>query len=429
MKKTIFIFFIIIIVLCACMFTACKKHVHSFEYTPNIETHLKKYTCGCNEFTTSEFHQDNDYDGMCDKCKTTVREKSNQTSKTINTEDNYIIFPTEKSDLHREVLNEALLEYSINNNKGFEKYGDFEICSLISEQDSQKYNLDIFQAKIGQDDVYYFAKYKDDIYFISPFPLSYKGNNCITSIAITDINDDGYVEILTSVLTGIRDGSSGMSFITVIDTSTRHSIKMTIYDNIVCFKENYDGVVSLYNANGALPSSDDIQNGKLNDKYYDSADNLFDTPILNTSNYEFADRTVNASCDLFSVEITVCDAAIDFPYLFMDDYFGVYFEVNVKMTYLGRSFCYVSSDGYLDSAVAVFTNNANQIECEGWLLSEVITEFTIKRGEVLERTYRYVDSARNLNVEGIYDMIITYELEEEGIFETIVIEDFLRLTR
>ena len=88
MKKTIIIFLIIIIALGACMFTACKKHEHTFEYIPNIETHLKKYTCGCNEFTTSEFHQDNDYDGMCDKCKTTVREKSNQTSKTINTEDN-----------------------------------------------------------------------------------------------------------------------------------------------------------------------------------------------------------------------------------------------------------------------------------------------------------------------------------------------------
>ena len=36
-----------------------------------------------------------------------------------------------------------------------------------------------------------------------------------------------------------------------------------------------------------MPTKEDLVNGKLDEKYYDLSNNLFDTPTLNTSCYVF----------------------------------------------------------------------------------------------------------------------------------------------
>ena len=145
---------------------------------------------------------------------------------------------------------------------------------------------------------------------------------------------------------------------------------------------------------------------------------------------EFKERKVNASCDLFEVEITINDGSIKFPYLFKSTYYdSPYFTVNVKMKYLGKTFSYTSPDGYLDGATVSFVNNDSSINCEGWGATCEVKKFVIMTGMEIEREYRYHEDLNAVNEVGIYDMVITYENDETNLKESIVIKDFLQVTR
>ena len=71
-------------------------------------------------------------------------------------------------------------------------------------------------------------------------------------------------------------------------------------------------------------------------------------------------------CDIYVTLETINDGSIKFPYLFKSTYYdSPYFTVNVKMTYLGKTFSYTSPDGYLDGATVSFVNN----DCSPGLLN------------------------------------------------------------
>ncbi len=352
-------------------------------------------------------------------------------SDVINTKANFTFFPTGKSDLHNEELKAAYESYMIEHNWDLSSWGDYEIYNFISEENSEKYNLDIFQVYYSKSS-YYFIKHNNDVYQISPFDLNNENSNCINHIAITDINNDGHIEILTAI-NSFADRSPRdyycTSFIMIIDTHSKHSIKITDYKNLNYFKENEDGVISIYNTDGTMPNIDNLHDGILDEKYYYLANNLFDTPVLNTSKYEFKEQYIKTSCDLFEVEVTISDGTIKFPYLFKSTYTAPSLTINVKMTYLGETFGYTSPDGYLDGATVSFVNENDTISCEGWCATCVVSKFIIFKGQVIERDYKYNESLNKINEVGLYDMVITYENEETNLKESIVIEDFLQLTR
>ena len=425
----ILIITIIVFAIVSCGgFNTKDNHEHSFEYIFEGETHLKKYTCGCSSLNVPGFHFDEDLDDFCDKCNSKIDVVETPVNKSINTEDNYVFFPTEKSDLNRQVLKDALITYSKDNNCGYENKGDFEIFNFITKDDSEKYSLDIFQA-VFSDCIYYFVKHGVNIYYVDYAFASSKSEHCITNIAITDINGDEYIEILVGVANYQDEEGEGDSQIVVIDTYTEHSVTVRNYDYICYLKENENGIVSIYHTNGIIPTVGSVKNGKLDESYYDLANDLFESPTLNTANYKFASYTLNAACDLYSAEITISDATIKFPYLFKNSYYGAFFEVNVKMTYLGKTFSYVNSNTYLDGAVVTFVNANDKITFEGWNAGCALTEFKIQNGMIIDRTYRYNEYLGNLNAEGMYDMVITYKNKAAGIEESIVIENFLILTR
>lgn len=363
-------------------------------------------------------------------CDVIIKEDYNLPEKEISTKANYTFFPTERSSLHKDELKEAYEKYKTDNNINLESWGEYEIYSFISESDSKKYNLDIFEVCYVNGS-YYYIKYKSDMYSIVPFDLGNPNSHCMTHLAITDINDDGYIEVLTAINSFADRGSYYYctSFMTVVDTFTKCSMDVTNYKNINYFKENEDGVICIYNANGKVPVVEDLHNGKLDEKYYDLADNLFDTPVLNTSKYEFKEQFVKTSCELYEVEITITEGSINFPYLFKTAYPQVSFNVNVKMTYLGKPFSYTSPDTYLDGATVTFVNNTNEILCEGWAAGEAITKFHIFTGQVIERTYKYNEDLNDVNEVGLYDMVITYANEETKLSESITIKDFLKVKR
>lgn len=374
-------------------------------------------------------HVDENEDDVCDECAKTLVYTS---SKVIDTKTNYTFFPTERSNLHNAELIEAYEKYKLEKNVVLEAWGDYEIYSFITEADSQKYNLDLFEVCYEQGSFYY-IKHLNDIYPIAPFDLGgIDGpSHCLTHVAVTDINADGYIEVMTAINSFEDRGRYYYctSFIQVTDTYTKYSIDINDYQNITYFKENKDGVICIYNADGKVPLVSDLNNGKLDEKYYDLANNLYDTPVLNTSKYEFEEKNVRAACDLYSVDITISDESIMFPYLFKNTYTPPYFTINVKMTYLGETFSYVNGDSYLDGATVSFVDEKRVISCEGWVAFEVITSFVITKGMVIEHTYRYLEDLNDVNNVGEYDMIINYRNEHNNINETIVIEDFLKVSR
>lgn len=453
-------------------------HKHTYSYTSAGEVgHYTHFTCGCPSEEGTTHHYDENGDYLCDACKCDMTEFANEwkydethhwyetdagtvycygehenfdedlscdicscgleynnTSdkeiSAINTQANFTFFPAPKSNLNNKELQTAYEAYMIECNRDLSSWGNYEIYNFTSEDIYNKYNLDVFEVSYEKSS-YYFVKYNDTVYQISPFDLSNINSHCINHIAITDINNDGYIEILTAI-NSFADRKTSYycaSFIRIIDTKSKNSIEITDYKNINYFKENEEGIISIYNANGIMPVIDDLHNGILDEKYYNLATNLFDTPVLNTSLYEFKEKYVEASCDLFEVEITINDGSIKFPYLFKSTYSSPYFTINVKMTYLGDTFSYTSPDGYLDGAVVSFVNNDSLINCEGWGAPSVISKFTILTGMEIEREYRYHEDLNIVNEVGIYDMVITYENEETDLKESIVIKDFLQVTR
>ena len=416
MKKKINI---IVVIFTLIMCSGCiniphnDNHEHTYEFIPFEETHFKQYTCGCPSPEIVTLHFDNNNDGLCDECKYNMKKIKN-----------YTFFPTEKSDLHRNELLEAY--QTITNN--FVTLEEYEIYNLINEEDSDKYDLDLFQVCYEKETLYY-LKHHDKLYSIVPFALNNGNNHCITHVAITDVNNDGYIEIFTAVNSFAKNGKSSMSFIQVTDTLTGHFVEITDYDDITYFKENEQGMMSIYNANGIWAKTDDLNNGKLDEKYYDLADNLFDTPVVNTAKYEFKERYLETECKLFNVEITIDDYSIKFPYLFESTYTPPSFKINVKMKYLGKTFSYVNGNTYLDGATVKFTNETSRIVYEPWFAGEAITPFTIETGMVIDSEYKYNESLDNQNAAGVYDMVITYSNSDNNIKDTIIINDFLTLTR
>ena len=91
------------------------------------------------------------------------------------------------------------------------------------------------------------------------------------------------------------------------------------------------------------------------------------------------------------------------------------------MTYLGESFSYVNSTGYLDGATCTFINGEDKIICEGWGETCVVTTFSVFTGMEIDRTYFYPYNLSNQLKKGTYDMVISYR------GESVVIEDFLTI--
>lgn len=351
----------------------------------------------------------------------------NRTS--INTQSNYYFFPTEKSQLHIEELTNVAENYFAQHSNMPGVSENFEIYSLISESDSERYNLDIFQVQF-ENNSYYLAKHNDDIYHLTTFEVRNELANALNHIAITDINEDGYIEILSCCVTA-SSKSPATSNVVIVDTKTKIACDFFEFykGSLIYFKENEDGVISIYSTNGKSPTYNEIQNGNFAAEYYDLATNLVETPVLNTSQYKFNKDKLKAACELYSVEIEIIDSDVKFPYLLKATYPPKAFSINVKMTYLGKPFSYVNGTSYMDGATISFVNSKDRIDCEGWGEFTVVTPMMITTGMVIDRTYIYREDVENLFTPGVYDMVITYQNEHNNISESIVIENFLTVSR
>lgn len=357
--------------------------------------------------------------------------QSDNINQDIYKGSNYAFFPCEKEEVNSESLTKSYEEYLESLSLDYSStFGEYKIFNHISKDDKEKTNIDLFSVEY-ETISFYFIKYEDSMYEISPFSLSKENNNCITHIGISDVNNDGHIEIYSAVNSFKNRGDYYYctSFLKVYDSKLKTYIAATDYDNVNYFKENNEGVLCIYNADGILPIEDDLSNGVLDSKYYSLATNLFDTPILNTSKYEFENKNITKECKLYSVDITINENTIYFPVLLEKAYVMPCFTIDVKMTYLGKTFSYTNPTLYLDGATVIFKNGRNEIFYEQWGELDAVADFTIETGQVIERTYKYNESLNYRFEEGTYDMVINYKNEKNNIDQSIIVYNFLKVSR
>ena len=361
----------------------------------------------------------------------------------IYTGENYVFFPTAKSNLHNSELKEAFENFIASSNPYWTPAPDYEVYNFVDAKTSKRYDIDIFQTYHKKEEqVQYYVRQGQDVYALSSASSIY--TTCLTNCAITDIDHDGNIEILVACLV-IFDDTNNHSNVYVIDTNTKTSTSLTYYDSASYFKESEDGVVSIYNlSTGKTPAQKDGESGVLDRSYFDKATVLADAPMLNTINFEFKQRFFEASCNLFNIVGTVNVIEDKFPYLFKDRYpHSIAFEIEFTMTYLGESFSYVAASNFPISPSAKFVSDdkiiaPNMISGRWWYPPakyEVVTgqETVVKSN--FPCVYEY------LNAVGTYDLVISYDVNYDGgcseefpdvvavsVHDQIVIEDFLTIT-
>lgn len=348
------------------------------------------------------------------------------TTSSIDTTSNYTFFPTNGSSLNIEILNDIFNEYITNNETNIT---DYTIINFSSKEISEKYNIDLIKV-IYNDKSNYYIRNNKDIYYLN---LSYSNHysNNFTHFAITDINKDGYIEILSSInaLISYENVTYINSQVIIFDTKSKYIMKLAQNNNINYFKENSDGIICVYNVNDEIDYTNVFIKRNINQDYYDKANNLYDEPTLNTANYKFKIKQFKDKCKTFKVEVNIDDSKISFPYLFKNSINHPVLNIYVKMTYLGKAFSYTSPHYGLEGAKVSFVNENYLIKnVEGGYFAAQ-RKFEIYPGTIIESTNIFYEELNNLYNEGKYDIRIKYENIQNNIQDEIIIKDFFELKR
>ena len=362
--------------------------------------------------------------------------------------ENFIFFPEERNDLHNAELREAFEKYVAQTHPYWDVGTDYALYNHVSEEISKKYNLDIFETRhVESEQIGFYIKHKDSVKELFSIHTSRAG--CITNCAITDVNNDGYIEILiaSGVLFGLNDSHANVY---ILDTRTDYLLEATRYDEVFFLKENDDKVVSFYTLEeGTYFDKNCSVNGVFNSAFLDKANVLAVVPELNTTKLSFKDTSFTASCDLFDVVVQVEDIASSFPYLIAEEYGFHYVDilahaVKVRMTYLGEPFTYIGNTTYLPGVIPQLVKNEKSVSASSItpLWGDMPTKHIVTTGMEIDSSLGiYLPGDEPYEV-GVYDLILTYSVNEPGgtyeefgeiapvsVYGQIIIEDFLTVTR
>lgn len=324
-----------------------------------------------------------------------------------NLKDNDIFFPSEASALNKERFIASFEE--MLGEKANEM--EYEVLSnYVPQEKSELYNFDAFTVEMN-DEIHFYAWFNGKIYNLTSIGAIINNNYHFLHFCVSDINNDGYLEISTSVnFNRTSKNPFSFTYVTIIDEYSEKIIRFdNTYNAFAYFKEDQDGVIGVY-----------ISDTKTyDDGSYDESNTLLTKLLPNDYKFTFKKREYNCSSDNYDALITIDDNTAYFPVL--SDCARIGFKVNVNMTYLGESFSYVNSTGYLDGATCTFINGEDKIICEGWGETCVVTTFVVSTGMEIDRTYFYPYNLSNQFKKGTYDMVISYR------GESVVIEDFLTI--
>ena len=318
----------------------------------------------------------------------------------VDTED-FTFFPTSSISLGVGEFKKDFLESKFyTSNVTYQTY-----LNCTPEEIAKKYNIGAFKV-ITTDATLFFIWYDGHIERIGSNFV--RRDDSFIHFALTDINHDGYFELLCSYNYTRKEDTKWdfcWSHIAVFDSKSKmvvDSYPYSIYDYYVYFKKNDDNqMVAMKGA----------------EKNIESANTLHTVFVENTSLYVFMKKSLSLQSENYSVELTIDEKSIHFPVHFLNR--NLEFSVDVKMTYLGETFTYTSPDTYCEVAKPRFVSGANSVPMEGWMAGAALTDFTIETGQVLAQDFNFYDAHDNRNKEGVYDLYITYRGEE------IFVEDFL----
>ena len=355
--------------------------------------------------------------------------------------ENFIFFPEERNDLHNAELREAFEKY-LDVHTNLDATQSYTVYNFLNEEISEKYDLDIFEIQYHKNTTNrILLKHRDCVHQLCEISVSSIGY--ITNCAITDINNDGYVEILVAL---VLAGGTNYSKVAILDTKTDLLKYKGFKDKVIYLKENDDNVVSFYAFETSFyPNTNTIRCGVLSHEYFEKESILAFTPELNATKFNFKETSLTASCDVFSVVVQVEDVESAFPYLIEDKYRKILaYVIKIRMTYLGEPFTYVSNGNYVFGAMPKLVKNEKPVSASSItpLWFPVPTKHTITTGMEIDSYYDIYPYSDTPYEVGVYDLILTYGVNEPGgtyeefgeiapvsVYGQIIIEDFLTVTR
>ena len=322
---------------------------------------------------------------------------------------NDYFLPSKGKNLHQERFEKKFDEILSSN----ENEVEYEVLgNYVPAEKSKLYDFDAFIVKI-ENFYNFYVWYKNNIYCVSEIPVNEKSDVSFVHFAVTDINNDGYKEIMTSINFNQNSEKNphSISYVSIIDEKTEKQVFLnTIYNGFAYFKKDKTGVLGVYTSDEEI-----INNGK-----YNTSNTLVCTLVKNDYQFSYKENAYEVLSDNYKVIVNIEEDDFYFPVLSNS---GIGFDVNVIMTYLGETFSYTNGSGYLDGATCTFVYDDKKIMCEGWGETGIIREFEVYTGMVIDRTYKYPQSLDKQFDEGTYDMVITYR------GETVIIEDFLTISK
>ena len=276
----------------------------------------------------------------------------------------------------------AYSNYLLENNIHYENDTSLTVGNMMPNNIFDKYGVGIYTVEtVSDSSTMYnaFIYYNKAIYPVSAFDNPEKQG--LGSVAITDVNKDGQVEVTTSFFTS---GNLKASYLSTLDTMSLQLIRSTSFFNKeLTFKEK-DNQIEIYD-----------------DKECISMITLYDR------SYELSKPNIALISDNYEAKVSMSRYLTLVPV----DYINLEhtFIVETEMTYTGETFTY-SGSSTLDNAVPKFKMGDVALETEVTQDTDIV-DITITKGQSIKGTFRFVDTATKKSQKGTYDLEVSYRNE------------------
>lgn len=305
-----------------------------------------------------------------------------------------IFSPSEKSTWNKDdfVPKFRATKAELSDEEFNQKYTAF--YNYMPQTYSDEYDLDAFEVQQSDGDSIFYVRQAEKLYRIDAFATDTAADyNGFVQFAATDLNEDGFAEILVSYY---YDGARiDWSYIHAIDTRSGKSVEFNGYYSVPIFFQKTDKGIGLYKGTENNPTT---------------TMDLVSEVTKNTRKYVFLKKNFTVQASDYKAEVEIDEDTINFPIVAAD--LPLQFTSRVKMTWLGEGFGYTNSNTCLDGAYARYSNGKHTLECEPWDAGAAITEFYIAQGMVIDSEY-YMHRVNDLDCLGDYSATISYRFSEE----------------
>jgi len=317
----------------------------------------------------------------------TVKILKDKTDVTRTSDEDINFYPSEATELNKDKILDAYNEMTNSSNevKAFYNY--------MPKEYSDKYKFDAVEIVNNNEDSEYYIYY--DGCLVNAFSQSitatsnskFKG---FVHFSITDLNNDGYYELLSS--TGYEN-IIHKSNVEMLDSKIKKSTSLSsALDKYLFFYQSLEKGFSIYGSN---------------DNNIDNIDTHFITLKPNELKVNFKENEYMLESDNYFVKIV-------FDRYLLDIAVGnLAFSCNAIMTYTGETFTYTSPFTYLEGASVDFIDGENSMN-SNFASMDAFATYTVETNQVIDRTYTYYPQK-----PGTYDMKVSYR------GETIIVEDVL----